>query len=250
MEPNQNNQNVEPVSNSDIVFRDKPKINKGVIVGMVCLVLLAVGGIGFGVWAMMDGNAQKEQLNSQIDTLKQQNSELQDKANISGDIAPSGDVSEGDVNPIIQNQDPEIMDRVSFVSVGNPRIRVILDKGDLSECFFESDEDRNNSWDLKECDLGDLGGKVYKVVSFGGTQELDPYIGFIMTDGTVKYLSFYDVINSGDYTLKTLVLDGKVIDIVKIISGQKGATAGGYITNVFVLNDGAVVRFDESMVTQ
>ena len=79
MEPNQNNQNIESVSNNDVVFRDKPKMNKGMIVGMVCLALLAVGGISFGVWAMMDGNAQKEQLNSQIVTLKQQNSELQDK---------------------------------------------------------------------------------------------------------------------------------------------------------------------------
>ena len=62
MEPNQNNQNVEPVSNSDIVFRDKPKKNRGVIAGMVCLALLAVGGISFGgsrcrmkwQWRMME----------------------------------------------------------------------------------------------------------------------------------------------------------------------------------------------------
>ena len=249
MEPSQVT-NINERPGEDLVFRDTSKKSKGMIVGMVVLALLATGGIGFGVWAMMNGNAKVEQLNSQVDSLKRQNSELQDKVNNSGDIAPSGGASEGVVNPIIQNQDSEILDRVSFVSVGNPRIRVILDKGDLSECSFESDEDRDNDWDVKECDLGDLGGKVYKVVSFGGTQELDPYIGFIMTDGTVKYLSFYDVINSGNYTLRTLVLDGKVIDIVKIISGQKGATAGGYITNVFVLNDGTVVRFDESMVTQ
>ena len=79
MGPNQDNQNVEPVSGSDIVFRNGPKSNKGMIAGMVCLALLAIGGISFGVWAMMDGNAKVEQLSAQIDALKQQNSELQEK---------------------------------------------------------------------------------------------------------------------------------------------------------------------------
>ena len=63
----------------DVVFQDKPKKNNGMILGMVVLAILAVGGIGFGVWAMMDGNTQKEQLNSQISTLKSQNSELQER---------------------------------------------------------------------------------------------------------------------------------------------------------------------------
>ena len=79
MEPNQNNQDVEPVSNSDIVFRDKPKMNKGVIVGMVCLALLAVGGISFGVWAMLDGDQQKERLNSKISDLESEIVQKDDK---------------------------------------------------------------------------------------------------------------------------------------------------------------------------
>ena len=84
MQPENNVQNEPsvPVNNnagSDVVFQDKPKKNLGVILGMVFLVLLAAGGIGFGVWEMMDGNSQKEQLNEQIATLKTQNSELMDK---------------------------------------------------------------------------------------------------------------------------------------------------------------------------
>ncbi len=38
----------------DVIFRDKPKKNMGVVLGMVFLVLLAVGGVGFGIWAMMN----------------------------------------------------------------------------------------------------------------------------------------------------------------------------------------------------
>lgn len=55
------------------------KSNKGMILGMVFLAILAIAGIGFGVWTMLDSNTQKEQLNSQITTLKAQNNELLDK---------------------------------------------------------------------------------------------------------------------------------------------------------------------------
>ncbi len=63
-------------SKSDIVFNDKPKKNSSMILGMVLLAILAIGGIGFGVWAMLDGNAQKENLNNQISSLTTQNNEL------------------------------------------------------------------------------------------------------------------------------------------------------------------------------
>lgn len=96
MEPNQqtvqnnnppiaetNNQpatNPTPVENTAVQDDPKKKSSKtGVILGFVLLFLLAAGGIGFGVWAMMDGNTQKEQLNSQINTLKKQNEQLLDQ---------------------------------------------------------------------------------------------------------------------------------------------------------------------------
>ena len=52
---------------------------------------------------------------------------------------------------------------------------------------------------------------------------------------------------SSDFTLKTLKLNGEVVDAIKITSGPSKVPAGGYITNVFVLKNGKVVRFDESM---
>ena len=62
-------------SGDDVVFRDKPKRNTGMILGMVLLGILAVGGIAFGVWEMMDGNKRVDDLNNQISTKKTQNSE-------------------------------------------------------------------------------------------------------------------------------------------------------------------------------
>ena len=64
---------------SDNLFENTPKKSNGMLIGLILCIFLAIGGIGFGVWMMMDGNTQKEQLNSQIATLRGQVSELQEK---------------------------------------------------------------------------------------------------------------------------------------------------------------------------
>ena len=56
----------------DIVFKDKPKKNKGMIAGLIILALLAAGGIGFGVWAFLSGNQKEAKLNEQISDLQSQ----------------------------------------------------------------------------------------------------------------------------------------------------------------------------------
>lgn len=48
----------------------------GVILRFVLLFLIAASGVGFGVWAMMDGDAKTKQLEAQVDLLKEQNSKL------------------------------------------------------------------------------------------------------------------------------------------------------------------------------
>ena len=69
MELNQNNQSVESMSGSEVVGRNASRSSKSMIIGMICLAVLAVGGIGFGVWAMMDGNAKVEKKDAQIAEL-------------------------------------------------------------------------------------------------------------------------------------------------------------------------------------
>lgn len=65
--------------NGPSVVDSKGGKKTGWILAVVLLLIVAIGGVGFGVWAMMDGNTQKEQLNSQISTLKKQNSELSEQ---------------------------------------------------------------------------------------------------------------------------------------------------------------------------
>lgn len=59
---------------------EKPKKkSNGMLLGLILCLLLAAGGIGFGVWAMMDGNTQKENSEKQISDLKAQNSKLSEQ---------------------------------------------------------------------------------------------------------------------------------------------------------------------------
>ena len=133
--------NASPVANNnvnnsdnDVVFRDKPKKNIGVILGIILLVLIAAGGIGFGVWAMMDGNTQKNALNEQISSLKQQNNELQDKpdansgnvTNVGGDVGTADYIYVGEWG--IKIKIPEDLVSINYIvgfsDLGNSALRV------------------------------------------------------------------------------------------------------------------------------
>lgn len=52
------------------------KKSNGMLIGLILCIVLAIGGIGFGVWMMMDGNTQKDSLNKQISDLRKQNNDL------------------------------------------------------------------------------------------------------------------------------------------------------------------------------
>ena len=62
--------------NGSSVVEGKGGKKTGWILGLVVLAIIAAGGVGFGVWAWMDGNTQKDALNEQISDLKKQNNEL------------------------------------------------------------------------------------------------------------------------------------------------------------------------------
>ena len=92
MKPNNMvNQPVRPVvraqsagptfDNGPSIMKEKGSKKTGWIFGIVLCLILAAGGIGFGVWAWMDGKTQVDDLNGKISTLKQQNDELQNQLN-------------------------------------------------------------------------------------------------------------------------------------------------------------------------
>lgn len=99
MQPNNseiNNNSSSSASNNDVVFRDRPKKKTGMIIGMICLALLAIGGIGFGVWAYLSGNQKEAKLNEQIAELQAQNNELTSDASEMEEVENSSDEGNSD----------------------------------------------------------------------------------------------------------------------------------------------------------
>ena len=73
--PEMPNMMTSGISSNEKLAKEK-KSGKGMLIGMILLGLVAVCGVGFGVWAMMDGWSQKDTLSAQVDSLKAQNSEF------------------------------------------------------------------------------------------------------------------------------------------------------------------------------
>ena len=88
----------------DVVFQDQPKKNMGMILGMVLLGILAVGGIAFGVWEMMDGKAQVAKKDEQIAALKAQIDSLEEQIEVSSEKSNTDNSSKDDMGTVEQDR--------------------------------------------------------------------------------------------------------------------------------------------------
>ena len=101
---------VEPVAAGSVVAEpEKSKKGHGMLIGLILCLLLAAGGIGFGVWEMMDGNTTKADFENQIADLKKQNNELRDKLSSTSEI-------EEDVTVNVETDDG--VDVADYIYVG------------------------------------------------------------------------------------------------------------------------------------
>lgn len=238
----------------DIVFRDKPRKNKGMITGLIILAMLATGGIAFGVWAYLDGNQKTANLNNQISDLQNQ---LANQPEIDETVI---DV-ENNNNPVIKSTDSEETYDISFTSSpiwrndGTAKvieIRVI--DGNIESCSVNTKQWDSNGGStatkVGDCSIDGLSSSIYKIVEFGAGQDnSNNNIGFIMTDGTIKYLPLYDSINNNNFAIRgNLKTNGYVTDIFNIGISPTNSPVGGYVSSIIIFNDGSFVKYDESML--
>lgn len=69
----------EPVQPAPTPMQSAPapkKKSSATVLSIVLLLIIALGGIGFGVWAFMDKNEQVDKLNKQLASVRAENSEL------------------------------------------------------------------------------------------------------------------------------------------------------------------------------
>lgn len=266
MEPNQRTNNrTDVVANAqdDIAFTNKPRAGKGMIMALVCAVVLAVGGIGFGVWAMIDGNQKVAQKDEKIRKLDE---ELE-KQGVSINMEEENIEINGRKNPVIESSDPKESYSIFFdSSIMNTNsnnedhiLSIVLNEGKTQRCELGvrrsetfGDHSFYSTQKINDCVISGLDGEIYKIVEFGAGQDNSgSQIGFIMTDGRVKYFSLYNAVENNDYSIRGDVkIDGRVTDVAEIRVSPTEAPVGGYGSSVFVLDDGSFVKFDESMLKQ
>lgn len=236
-----------PKPSGDLVFRDKPKKNTGMIVGMIILAMLAAGGIGFGVWAYLAGNQKEAELNNKITELSEQSVE----EDISVDESNTEVVSYR--NPVIKSNNTEEVYNLYLMTS-----KVMLEGSEETQYLDISiDENQNvtcnkfvNDIFAGDCKIEGLEGNVYRIIEFGsGQTNWNNNIGFIMTDGTVKYLPLYDSVKNNNYAIRgNLRVDGYVVDAFDIGFHPSNSPTGGGVATVFVFSDGSFVKYDESML--
>lgn len=252
-------------SSEDIVFRSQPEgsKSKGMLIGMICLAILAIGGIGFGAWAMMDGNDRVAKKDEQISDL---NSQLAEKEAMVGDEMISdetiGDENTAYVNPVIKSTDPteEYTLYLHLLSPGQVEGADVVDikakNGVVEECKLgklgvtSGTNTLGTITPVGDCDISGLEGEIFKIVEFGSGQDhSNTRIGFIMTDGSVKYtLPIQEAVSNNDFGIKgNLGIDGKVSDVLDA-SIYEVELYTGYVASIFILKDGSFVKFDESMI--
>lgn len=147
------------------------KSGKGALIAAVLFAVLAAGGIGFGVWAMMDGRAQVENLNKQISSLKQQNSSLLDK------LAELEENKENTIKPEDkepENKEPEEKDEDQYFYLEEFGIKI------------------KKSSDLPNMVVSVIDEKGFKIKEFAGADDFPP--------GTVDFMKV-STCNDSELTL-------------------------------------------------
>ena len=195
----------------------------------------------------MDGNNQTKTLNDQISSLKKQNSELMDKLNKQEEKPVDGDAADGQYkNPVIKSSDPNI-GYVTTLEVGgvNKRIQINVKNGTIYSCNVFTDGGLGS-----ECEISGISGDIYSMVHFLEGQDFNSNdgVGFIMADGTVEYFSLMEAMENDDYSIKgKLNIDGYVVNAFNIEVGNESSYSGAAST-IFVLRDGSILKFNESML--
>ena len=230
----------------NVVFQDKPKKNLGMILGMVLLVILAVGGIVFGVWEMMDGNAQKEELNKQIDVLKEQNSKLLNQT--SSTTKQNNGGSSEQSNPIVvatDSADYTIERSLPIKTNDSEDAKVVVKAfGGKVSCYVSGKVGGAFS---DECSISGLPEEVYKIVSlYEDGDVVEKKVGFLMTDGSVWYADIYDSDGGLNRNMeaKKLEINGSVKDVIEVWYTPNGeAPIDESLSTVFVLSDNSLMRY-------
>lgn len=234
-------------SGDDIVFRDKPKKSHGMLYGMVLLAILAIGGIAFGVWEMMDGNSQVAKKDEQIADLRGQLAEKNEA--VEEDVAIADTVTDSDMsNPIISTALPaQYKVRYTipvYADGGTGNLFVVTIKDGNYESCGVVDIPTN------DCVITGVPSGIYKAVTlYEGNGIGGEKVGFLMSDGSLWYVDLYEGSTlKKEMQAKKANVPGFVKDVVNVTyTSDTNSPTGGYGSTVLIMSDGSIMKYDDSL---
>ena len=152
-----------------------PRKNTAMILGMVLLAVLAAGGIGFGVWAMLDGNQKTTNLNNEVVTLKKQNSDLLEQIDKTSVVDNCEDVIID-----VDNSTDDNVNTADYIYIGEwgMKIKIPDSLTNLSYEYLSNGYQRTcRTLGVSASTVGD--GTIPAFVKTGGGEDGD-YLGYLM----------------------------------------------------------------------
>ncbi len=254
MEVNQNNE--VPVTVSETAT-GKSRMSKGQIIGMVILTIVALAGVAFGVFGMMEKDKAEKNLAIKITEAGGKVTEIvTDKitsVSDDGTVTEITDTNAQLANPVIVSSDSATRFYVNFTSPvitdgstnengqNAKQLRLSIIDGKINDCAIYSSEGNL----LGDCSINGIDGNIYKVVHIGWGHAVtdEDKVGFIMEDGRVLYFTLFNILSSNNISIEgTLAIGGFVRDAFQIGAGDIERRTG-YVTTIFVLSDGSIVDY-------
>lgn len=197
----------------DIVFKDKPKKNKGMIAGLIILALLAAGGIGFGVWAFLSGNQKEAKLNEQISDLQSQLANQPEVDETVIDVDTDKNTWQKLSNNLIQKRTTTEGWYWHYTGTENVHYLMSAIKDETGHLTITDNGDNNNSNPPVIIEVDNVLLVYYLRLGNGGV----PYFYIIKTDGGVSRI---DISENSNRQLEQV---GDYNDIISVVESNLGA---------------------------
>ena len=187
---------------------------------------------------------------SEIKNLKTQIANL---SSVSSEEAVDDPTSDASFSlPIIKSSD-DTPYTITFNSVGASddgtltTITTNIRDGKIASCTIQKKTSAGEESATENCTISGLSGDIYNAIQvLHGQAVSDMPILFQMTDGSVAYILPSDFKDTKEVSVKNkLNIPSPVADIVTIGIGE-GAGSGA--ETVFILNDGSIIKYDESLL--
>lgn len=242
----------------------KASNNTGLKITAIVTSILAICGVGFGVYGMIKNNTTtKSESDFKVEIVDEdgQKSTIESEKITVADDGKTITISDNAAatkNFVIKNDDSTNYRLKASVSASSNNatysVELSVADGEVIACTLMQYENGTNRY-VKDCPVPTgFSGKISQIIDAGEGQSFFQTMAFIMEDGSVSYVKSQDLVDNAvndtaTQVQGTLKINGAVIDVEHAHAMPKGSEGiGAYVTTFFILSDGTYVKYSDSLL--